>query len=191
MSACAVQNNILYLLGIIFKRCIQIKTVFPAKGIQNSIGKTALICARLPAHHYNSPFRNAQRLIRDHKIRVKFHLITKAKTLRAGPKWVIKRKTSWLDLINTDSTIRTGKALAEIHIISIHGIHHSQSISQIQYCLKRICKSFLNSRLHDQTVYNNGNRMFNIFVQGNLLGKFIHISIDFRTHITAASGLIQ
>ena len=70
--------------------------------------------ARLPAHNLDcSLCQMTRRLIRDHQILIKFHFVTKAETLRAGTKRIIKRKASRLNLINADSTVRAGKALAE------------------------------------------------------------------------------
>ena len=87
--------------------------------------KTALICAGLPAHDHNSSLGNTQRFIRNHQINIKFHLISQTKTIRAGSKRIIKRKASRLDLINTDLTIRAGKALTECLHSTIHRIYIS------------------------------------------------------------------
>ena len=54
-------------------------------------------------------------LIRNHKVFVKLHLIAKSKAIRTGTKRIIKGKASRLYLINADTAVRAGKALAEIH----------------------------------------------------------------------------
>ena len=191
MSACTVQKNILYLFRIVLKWRIQIKSILPAQCIQNCVGKAALIRTGLPSHYGDSSLCNTQGLIWNHQIRIKFHLISKSQTLWACTKRIVKGKASRLNFINADSAVRAGKALAEIHIIPIHGIHNCQSICQIQHGLKRIGKSLLDSRLHNQTVYNNGNVVLNILIQSDLLGKLIHIPINLCPYIAAASSLIQ
>lgn len=70
--------------------------------------------------------------------------------------------------VNADSTVWTCKALAEVNLVSIHGVHHKTPLRKIQNRFNGICKPLLNALLYNQTVYNNLNIMFNIFVQLNL-----------------------
>ena len=49
----------------------------------------------------------------------------------AGAKWIIKRETSRLDLIDTDSTVWTGKTLTEVDHLRADDIHHQQAVRQL------------------------------------------------------------
>ena len=74
---------------------------------------------------------------------------------------------------------------------SVHGIYHQKSVRKFQHCLYRICKSLFDSRLHDQTVYHDLDIMFDIFVQADFFGKFVHISVNLYTDITASFRMFQ
>ena len=191
MSICTMDQNILNIIRIILERSIQAEMVFFRQCIKDCSCKTALICAGLPAHDHNSSLRNTQRFIRNHQINIKFHLISQTKTIRAGSKRIIKRKASRLYLINTDLTIRAGKALTECLHSTIHRIYHKQPIRKIQNCLNGIRQSFLDSRFYYQTVYDNFYIMFDVFIQFNFFRQLIQISINLYTYITAAFRLIQ
>ena len=135
MSISSVDQNVLYLLRILLKRCCQAEIIFSGKSIQDCPGKASLICAGLPSCDHNGTIQDTQRSIRDHQINIKFHFIPKSQTIRAGTKRIIERKASRFNLIHTDTA---GKALAEIMDISIHSIYHQKALCQIQHCLNGI-----------------------------------------------------
>ena len=85
-----VNQYILNLLRIFLKRRIQCKLIFFRKCFQYGSGKTALLAGRLPAHDCDCTFIDTQALIRNDQIRIKFHLISKSGTLRAGPERIVK-----------------------------------------------------------------------------------------------------
>ena len=128
MSISSVDQNVLYLLRILLKRCCQTEIIFSGKSIQDCPGKASLICAGLPSCDHNGTIQATQRSIRDHQINIKFHFIPKSQTVRTGAKRIIERKASWLYFINTDITVRAGKTLAEIQGFSTDHINHHQSI---------------------------------------------------------------
>ena len=138
MSIGSIDQNVLYLLRILLKRCCQAEIIFSGKGIQDCSGKASLICAGLPSCNHNGTIQDTQRFIRDHQVNIKFHFIPKSQTIRAGTKRIIERKASRFNLIHTDTAVRAGKALAEIVDISVHSIYHQKSLCQIQNCLNGI-----------------------------------------------------
>ena len=87
----------------------------------------------------------------------------------AGSKGIIEGKTPWLHLVNADCTVRTGKALAEIHRLTAAHIHHHQSAAQGHDCLYGICKPFFNTFLYNQTVHHDFNVMLDVLLQPDFL----------------------
>ncbi len=126
-----VNEQIMDFFWIIPKRSLQRKIIFFRQGIQNRIGKAFLIITGLPSLNYNGTIHNTKALIRNHKIFVKFHLISQSHAVRTRSKGIIKRKTSRFDFLNTDLTIRAGKALTEIQSLSVDNIHHHKTFRQI------------------------------------------------------------
>ena len=108
-----------------------------------------------------------------------------------APNGLLNEKLLGSILINTDLTIRAGKALTECLHSTIHRIYHKQPIRKIQNCLNGIRQSFLDSRFYYQTVYDNFYIMFDVFIQFNFFRQLIQISINLYTYITAAFRLIQ
>ena len=120
----SVNQHVINILRQLLNRGIQAELIFLRKCAQNRIGKASLIFTRLPAHDLNGTFVNTELLIRNHQLRIKLHLISKTKTDRTGAKRIIKGKASRFNLRNTDSTIRAGKALAEIDGFPTNYIYH-------------------------------------------------------------------
>ena len=191
MSAGTVDKDILDFLRILTERRVQRKLIFPCQGIQDRSGKASLGGTGLPPENSDSPFIDTQFLIRDHQIDIKFHLISKTQTLRAGTKWIIKGKAPGFDLINADATIRTGKTLAEVQKLPVHSVYYQQTIRQIQHGFNGIGKALLYSRFYNKSIHNDLNVMFDILIQLDLLRKLIEISVDLHSHISASSGLVQ
>ena len=113
-AVCAVDQHILNVLRQFLKRSREIKLIFLCKCIQNRAGKAALVRAGLPSCHNDCTILNTQGTIRYHQINVKLHLIAEAIAVRAGSERIVERKAARLDLLNTDSAVRAGKALAEV-----------------------------------------------------------------------------
>ena len=186
-ALCAVYKHVLNRLGQILKRGIQAEMVFFRQSVQNRPSKAAFILAGLPAQHHNGPVQNAQRFVRYHQIRIKFHLVAQSQTVRAGAERIIKGKAAGLYLFNTDPAVRAGKILAEVnHLIlrlfpghfltvcltggigrPLH-IHHRQPFRQIHHLLQRFGQPLFNTRLHNQPVHQDLDIMLNIFIQFNL-----------------------
>ena len=165
--------------------------IFFTQRIQNRSGKASLCCTGLPAEYCNRTFLDGQRRIRDHQSLIKFHLISEPQTIRTGSERIVKRKTSRLNLINADPAVRTGKALAEVQIVSIHRIYHQQSVRQCQHALNRIRQTLFYPRFYRKPVHHDSNRMFDILIQFYLFRQFVHIAIDLHPYITASLCLIQ
>ena len=89
-TICAVNQYILNLLRIFLKWCIQRKMIFFRKCFQYSSGEASFLAGRLPSHNRNRTLINAQTLIRNDQICVKFHLISESRALRACSKRIIK-----------------------------------------------------------------------------------------------------
>ena len=168
MATGTIDENILNFLRVFTERCIQGKIIFSGKSIQNRPRKTSLCCTGLPSENCNCSLIDAQLLIRNHQVNIKFHLITKSQTLRAGTEGIIERKAPRFDLINADSAVRAGKTLAEVQKFPVHGIYYEKAVCQFQYCLNGIGKTFLNSWFHNETVHNNLNIMLNVLIQLDL-----------------------
>ena len=76
LSIRSIDQNVMDLFRILFKRSIQIKLVFLAKSAQNGICKTGWIHTGLPSKRCDRSLIDTQRFIRDHQILVKLHLIS-------------------------------------------------------------------------------------------------------------------
>ena len=122
--------------------------------------------------------------VRDHQLRIKFHLIAKSEADRTGSKRVIKRKASRFDLTDADAAVRAGKALTEGHLLTADHIQQKKSFRKCQYILNRICQSPLDPRLHYQSVYYDLYVMLDILIQLDLFRKLVHVSINHDTYIT-------
>ena len=57
MSISSVDQNVLYLLRILLKRCCQAEIIFSGKSIQDCPGKASLVCAGLPPVTTMAPSR--------------------------------------------------------------------------------------------------------------------------------------
>ena len=186
-----MNEHIMNLLRVFLKRSVQIKSVLFAEGIQNRMCEAGFVRAGLPAQNSNRAFIDGKRWIRDYQFFRELHFISQAETLRTRAEGIIKGKTSWLNFLNTDPAVRAGKALAEIQRFAVDHIYYQKSFCQMEHTLHRIRQPFLNSRTHNQAVHNNFNIVFNIFLQSDVLGQFIHISIYADTYISAALCMLQ
>ena len=187
----AVDQNVMNLLGIILEGSIQIKIVFLRQCPQNSIGKAGLVRTGLPAHDRDGSLIDAESLVRDHQILVEFHLISQAEAYRAGTERIVEGKASGLHFADTDTTVRTGKALAESHRFAADHIHHQQPLCQFQYVFNRVCQTALNTILYHQTIYHDVDIVLDIFIQFDLFRQFIHAAVDPYPDITASLGTLQ
>ena len=109
---------------------------------KDSVCKTTFRVGGLPSHGYNGPLVNTQRHIWNQKFRRKFHFKAQPFTYRTGSKRIVERKTSRLYLVQTDTAVRTGKALTEIHLLPADYIDNNQAIGQLHRCFQRICQTF-------------------------------------------------
>ena len=187
----AVDQNVMNLLGIILEGSIQIKIVFLRQCPQNSIGKAGLVRTGLPAHDRDGSLIDAESLVRDHQILVEFHLISQAEAYRAGTERIVEGKASGLHFADTDTTVRTGKALAESRRFAADHIHHQQPLCQFQYVFNRVCQTALNTILYHQTIYHDVDIVLDIFIQFDLFRQFIHAAVDPYPDITASLGALQ
>ena len=69
-----------------------------------------------------------------------------------------------LYLIDTDSTVRAGKALAEIHRLPVNNIYNHQPLCQMQYIFNRIRQTLLNSRLHHKSIHDDFYIMLDVLI---------------------------
>ena len=190
-AICSMKDHIPHCFRQFLIWCIQIEIILLCQSLQNRISIAGWITGRLPAHNLDCSLRQRQTLIRDHQILIKFHFVTKAETLRAGTKRIIKRKASWLNLINADTTVRAGKTLGKLYQFPANDIHRHQTVCQFQNIFNGIHQTFFNAFLYHQTINHHFNVVFFIFIQADLLGQFIHTSINLYTDITAALDAVQ
>ena len=114
-----------------------------------------------------------------------------ARFVRAGLPAEHEGKASRLNLLHADAAVRAGKALAEVELISVHRVDHQKAVRQIQYILDGIRQTFLNVRFDYKTVHNNGNVVFQVLIQRNLLGQLILAAVDHHADIAAAFCLFE
>ena len=138
------------------------------QGIQDRPRKASRLRAGLPAEDDDCSLVNTQGLIRDHQILIKFHLISQTETVRAGAERVIKGEASRLHLLDTDPAVRAGKALAEVDRLTASYIHDHQTIGQLHHCLYGVRQTFLDPRLHNETVHNDLNIVLDVLLQRDL-----------------------
>ena len=170
---------------------IQRKMIGFGHGVQNGVGKTALIGTGLPPQHCHRPTGNGQALIRDHQILVKLHLVSQAKAVRAGTEGIVEGKASGLDLLHTDAAVRTGKALAERHGFPADDIHDDQTIRQRHDIFQRVRQPLPDPILYHQTIHDDLDVVFFIFIQGDILGQLIQIAVHPHAHIAALPCLLK
>ena len=186
-----MDQDIMNFLRVLFKRSVQVKMIFLGQCLQYGIGKTALVRAGLPPHHGDRSLIDAESLVRDHQILVEFHLISQAEAYRAGTERIVEGKASGFHFADTDTTVRTGKALAESHRFAADHIHHQQPLCQFQYIFNRVCQTALNTILYHQTIYHDVDIVLDIFIQFDLFRQFIHAAVDPYPDITASLGTLQ
>ena len=168
-AACPVNQDVVDFLRIVLKGRAQGKFVLLSQRLQDGPCVASLVRAGLPSQHHNSSLVDAQRFVGNHQILVKLHLVAQSVALRAGPKGVVERKAPGLDLVNADTAVRAGKALAEIHGLPADHIHQEKSLRQVEHTLHRVCQALLDARLYHKTVHNDLNIVFDVLVQRDLL----------------------
>ena len=190
MTTGTVDQDVLDFLRIFTERGIQRKLYSFASASRIAL-ENCPVWYRTASQNRDRTFIDAQFLIRYHQVNIKFHLISKAQTLGAGTKRIIKRKL--LGSISSILIPQSGQEKLWLKFRSFPSMVSTtrRPIRQIQHSLNRIRKTFLNSRFHDKTVHNDLNVMFDILIQADILGKLIKISIDLNSYISASSGLIQ
>ena len=75
MPVRTMDQNLLHLLAVLTKGCLQIKAVLFSERTQNGVRKALGIHAGLPAGHGDRTLADAQRPVRDHQIYVELHLV--------------------------------------------------------------------------------------------------------------------
>ena len=165
LSAGSPNQDVMNLLWVFLKRCVEAEMVFLRQRFQNRSAEAALVAAGLPSHRDDGALFDAEALIRYHQVFVKFHLISQAIAVRTGSEGIIKRKASRLHLVHTDSAVRAGKALAEHNRFLAENIYHHQPAGQPHNRVYGVGKPLLDSLLHHQTVNHYLYIMFDIFLQ--------------------------
>ena len=75
--------------------------------------------------------------------------------------------------------------------ISVHGIHNQQTVRKSHDRFYGICQAFFNSFLYDKAVHHNFYVMLDVFIQRDLFGKLIGVSVHQSPDVAALSGLFQ
>ena len=191
-AALPVDDQVFDFLRVLLKWRIQTEMILTCQCFQHLVRKAALIRSRLPAHNRNGPLIEAERIIRNQEIRSKLHLISQAVADRAGTKWIVKRKTAGLNLLKADSAVRAGKALTEGQIPAfIRYVSDGQPLCKTQGCLQRICQSLFNAGADGNPVHHDCNGVFLIFLQFDLLGELILVTVYHHADIAALAGLFK
>ena len=190
-SVRSVNQDIVDFFRIFTERSGKGKIVLLCQRIENGSRIARFVRAGLPAEHGDGSVCDGYGLVRNHQILVELHLVAKAGTARAGAERVVEGKASRLNLLHADAAVRAGKALAEVELISVHRVDHQKAVRQIQYILDGIRQTFLNVRFDYKTVHNNGNVVFQVLIQRNLLGQLILAAVDHHADIAAAFCLFE
>ena len=142
----AVQQQILNLLGKLFKRSVQIDAVRRRRNLQGMnqslrrrTGPEAAIEQRL-------------RPVGDHLRRIEIVAAAEPVTLGTSSIHAVERKRARLELRHADAAIRTGQLLGiKLLFAADHGDLH-QAARQLHRQADRHFQAMLNARLHQQTV---------------------------------------
>ena len=78
-----------------------------------------------------------------------------------------------------------------MHLFAADDIHGQKSLRDFKHVINRCGKSHQNFGLDHQTVHHDFNRVLDIFVEFDFLGKFVHIAVDSGTYVTVLSGTLQ
>ena len=168
-----------------------VKAVLLAQGYQNGIGKASLVHAGLPAKDGDGTAVDREAVVRHQQAGIKFHAVAQTCAVGAGAKWIVEGKAAGFDLLYTDPAVGAGKALAELQKLTAHNVCLSQSVGESEGVLQRIRHAALSAGADDQTVNHDLYIVLDIFVQRNVLGDIIHISVDAQADVTGPPGPVD
>ena len=173
------------------KRRIQTETVGLGQRSEQRVRKALRIRRALPSHHGDAALVQRQRRIRDHQVRIKFHLVSESRAFRAGAVRIVERETPGLDFLDADAAVRAGEIRAEGDRAAVHRVDQKQPVCQSQHGFDGIRKSFFDARLHNQPVNDNLNIVLLILVELDLFGQLILIPVHHHTDIAALLRLLE
>ena len=124
--------------------------------------------------------------IRHHKHRIKFHLGAKAITGRAGAKRIVERKQAGFDFFDRKARNRAGELGGKYRVFTGLGILGKyDAVGQFKGGFKTVCKTGFDTFFDDQAIHDDGNIVFELFVEFRRFVDVIHFAIDFNALKTA------
>ena len=168
-----------------------IKAVLLAERGQDGVGKASLVHTGLPAQDGDGPLADGKAVVRHQQTGIKLHAVAQSGAVGAGAERIIKGKTAGLDLGDADPAVGAGKALAELQEFSADDVRLHQSLGEGQGVFHGVRHAALGAGTDDQTVHHDLYIVLDIFVQGDVLGDIVHVSVDPKADIAGSSGPVN
>ena len=131
-----------------------------------------------PAAGLNRSVQNGQGAVRDNQIRVHLELKAETRTVRAGAVGIVEGEHPRAELRHGDSAVLTGIIQRERKLLlGIHPLNHRKP-SAVRGCsFNRVCQAAGNVPAQDQAIYDELDVVLPVFIQGNLLGEIVEVSV--------------
>ena len=170
---------------------LEIKAIFLGQSDQDGVGKASFIHAGLPAQDSNGSVIDRQPLVRNDQAGIELHAVAQAGAVGAGAERIVKGKAAGFDLGNADPAVRAGEALGELQELSSDDIGLDQTVGESQGILHGVGHAALRAGADDQTVYDDLDIMLDVFVEGDVLGDIVQVTVDPDADIAGAAGAVD
>ena len=177
------------LLAEILDGGIERKAVPLAQCVVGHLGDRAL--GIIPAAGLDGALTDGLALVGNDAGRVHLHKGAEAGAFLAGTEGVVETEHPGGQLLDRDTVLRAGIALAEHHRLAADDINNNQSVGLRQRGLDRIRQTAADRIVDDKAVYHDFDRMLDVLFEADFLAQIIHIAVDPHAGKACAAGRIQ
>ena len=174
-AAGAVKQNIHLFFCEILDGRSHGKAVFPAQSFNTLLIPTVHIA---DIQRHNSAFGDGKVLIGDHKIRIDLHRIAETVAFGASPEGIVKGKHTGRHFPDADITVGTGEIAAEQQCFTANDLHFHEAVGLFQRQFHGIGQTLIHIGAHHQAVHHDGDIMFHLLFQDDLLIEAHHFTVD-------------
>ena len=185
----AVQQGMQSLLAEILDGSIERKAVPLAECVVGHLGDRTL--GIIPAAGLDGALTDGLALVGNDAGGVHLHKGAEAGAFFAGTEGVVEAEHPGGQLLDRDTMLGAGIALAEHHRLAADDINYDQSVGLRQRGLDGIRQTAADRIVDDKAVYHDFDRVLDVLFEADFLAQIVHIAVDPHAGKAGAAGRIQ
>ena len=185
----AVQQGMQGLLAEILDGGVERKAIPLAQCVVGHLGDRAL--GIIPAAGLDGALTDGLAFVGNDAGGVHLHKGAEAGAFLAGTEGVVEAEHPGGQLLDRDTMLRAGIALAEHHRLAADDINNDQPVGLRQRGLNGIRQTAANRIIDNKAVYHDFDRVLDVLLEVDFLAQVIHIAVDPHAGKAGAAGRIQ